>query len=71
VEAWDPAPADAEALSEPARRAAERLFRIDSLVGGLSVVRAMESQLHADRAKDVRRIAVLLGRGLGRPHGTA
>ncbi|MDP9886144.1 hypothetical protein J2W21_003669 [Sinomonas atrocyanea] len=61
AEAWDPAPADAEALSEPSRRAAERVFRIDSLVGGLSVCRAVESQLHADRARSVRRIAVLLG----------
>ncbi|MGT2460558.1 DUF222 domain-containing protein [Sinomonas atrocyanea] len=67
VEAWDPAAADAEPLSEPARRAAERLFRIDSLVGGLSAVRAMESQLHADRAKDIRRIAVLLGAGSANP----
>jgi hypothetical protein len=36
------------------------MFRVDSLVGGLSVCRAMESQLHADRAKGIRRIVVLL-----------
>ncbi|MGY3566897.1 DUF222 domain-containing protein [Sinomonas sp. RB5] len=67
VEAWDPAAADAEPLSEPARRAAERLFRVDSLVDGLSVCRAMESQLHADRAKGIRRIALLLGAGSASP----
>lgn len=61
AEAWDPAPADAEVLTEPARRPAERMFRVDSLVGGLSVCRAMESQLHADGARSIRRIAVLLG----------
>ncbi|WP_229230485.1 DUF222 domain-containing protein [Sinomonas cyclohexanicum] len=49
------------ALSESAWRAAERVWEVEWLVGGLSRARAAEARAHADRARAVRRIAVLLG----------
>lgn len=63
-ESLDPAavdPALAEELPPAALRAELRVRRVEMLVGGLSRHQATEAQIHADRARDVRGIAVLLG----------
>lgn len=51
----------AEELAPAVLRAELRVRRVEMLVGGLSRHRATEAQIHADRALDIRRIAVLLG----------
>ncbi|MDQ4489150.1 DUF222 domain-containing protein [Sinomonas sp. ASV486] len=70
-ESLDPAavdPALAEELPPAALRAELRVRRVEMLVGGLSRHQATEAQIHADRARDVRRIAILLGAESEDPH---